>query len=266
MCVQQTRKDIKAFFAQLTHLRPPAIMYSQSTLRTDAPRQFVPYLYLSSPSFPGAPLPPGNWTHTLRLLPPTKTRPAGSTDIIGNNFGGPRELDVHIPAAAFKQPRTSHLSTDQLLLARDFLALALPYYASAHPPASPCNFSGGSGWPVSSPRVGGYPPITHAPLQGLAGMVPRAPANSQADPVRVLVLGPPQLVLAIGLLYLAYASGCSVKQVARGVMEDRDNQWRRLIAEDGQLGLSKEDMKLLERVVLQDIGNRRGRSDYRYFI
>ncbi|KAJ7237546.1 hypothetical protein B0H12DRAFT_1138710 [Mycena haematopus] len=247
---------LRTDYTRDTISRSNAAHGSRTSHNPHAPRQFVPYLYIHSPPLPGAPPPPGNWTHTLRLLPQTKTRPPGSTDIVGNDFSGPRGLDLHLPVAAFKQFRSLHLSEDQLLVARDFLALALPYYASAHPPESPRHFSGSNGWPASSPWSAPYTPITHAPLEGLAGMTPQVPPNSQADPVRVLVLGPSRLVLAIGLLYLAYASGCSVKQVMRGVIEDdtdRDSKWRRLIAEDGRLGLSREDMKMLERVALNDM-------------
>ncbi|KAF8142705.1 hypothetical protein K438DRAFT_1877561 [Mycena galopus ATCC 62051] len=246
------------------HTRSSAAPRSRIPHDSHAPRQFIPYLYLFSHPLPGAPLPPGTWTHTLRLLPATKSRPAGSTDIVGT--GGVRGLDLYLPPAVFKahsRPLPLHQSTNQqqLLLARDFLALALPYYASAHPPETPLDSSGGCGWPSSSSA---YAPITHAPLQGGLGfggmmsgmMTPQVPRNSQADPVRVLVLGPPRLVLAIGLLYLAYASGCTMKQVMRGVLEgdaDRDAEWRKMIAEDGQLGLGKEDMKMLERLAVEDL-------------
>ncbi|KAJ7834993.1 hypothetical protein B0H14DRAFT_2797410 [Mycena olivaceomarginata] len=220
-----------------------------------APRQFIPYLYLFSPPSlsPGAPPPPGNWTHTIRLLPPSKTRPAGGIDLVSSGVSGSR-LDLHLPTAAFKTTRQLHLSPEQLLLARDFLALALPYYASAHPSDIPLHSSTsssyGGGWSASSPA---YTPITHAPLDSF-GMTPQVPQLSQADPVRVLVLGPTRLVLAIGLLYLAYASGCRVTQVMRGVLEgDGDAEWCRMIAKDGQMGLSAEDLKSLERVAMNDM-------------
>ncbi|KAF7362613.1 hypothetical protein MVEN_00610100 [Mycena venus] len=225
------------------------------------PRQFVPYLYLFSPPLAGAPPPPGNWTHTLRLLPPSKSRPKGSNDLVISGTGDPRGLNLHLPTAAFKKTHTHalHIATRQLLLARDFLALALPYYASAHPPETPLHSLGGcgAGSPASSPwsdTDSDCTPITHTPLEGLAGMMPRVPPRSQADPVRVLVLGPPRLVLAIALLYLVYASGCSIAQVMRGVLEgDGDTEWCRLIAEDGRMGLSEEDMELLERVAMKDM-------------
>lgn len=213
-------------------------------------RQFVPYLYLFSPPVPGAPAPPGNWTHTLRLLPPSKTRPTGRNDL-----AGPRTLDLHLPASAFKSgARGLHLSTQHLLLARDFLALALPYYASARPPAY--SLSRGCRWPVSnldSPDSD-FTPITHEPLEGLGGMAPPVPPLSQADPVRVLVLGPARLVLAVSLVYVAYAGGCSVAQVIRGVLEgDGDEEWYRLIGDNEDMGLTREEMRMLEHVAMSDM-------------
>jgi hypothetical protein len=88
----------------------------------------------------------------------------------------------------------------------------------------------------------------------MTGMIPPVPPLTQADPVRVLVLGPPRLVLAIGLVYLAYASGCGVRQVMRGVLEgDGDGEWCGLIGLDGQMGLGHEDMKMLEQVAVNDL-------------
>ncbi|KAJ6516621.1 hypothetical protein C8R47DRAFT_1205852 [Mycena vitilis] len=207
-------------------------------------RQFVPYLYLFSPAAPGAPPPPGNWTHTLRLLPPSKTRPTGCNDFNSST----RVLDLHIPAAAFKGGRGLHLSPQHLLLARDFLSLALPYFASAHPPSpSEC------GWP-SSAWSPAYTPISHAPLEGMGGGVPQASPLSQADPVRVLVLGPPRLVLAVSLVYVAHASDCTVAHVVRGVLEsDSDGEWCRLIGDRGDLGLTRDEMKTMERVATKDM-------------
>ncbi|KAJ6592857.1 hypothetical protein B0H19DRAFT_1245670 [Mycena capillaripes] len=213
----------------------------KSVPRPHGTRQFVPYLYLFSPPVAGAPPPPGNWTHTLRLLPPSKTRPTGRNDL-----AGPHTLNLHIPTAAFRGgARGLHLSTQHLLLARDFLALALPYYASAHPSAySPPH---GCRWPASSlySPDSDATPITNAPLEGLSGM---------ADPVRVLVLGPARLVLAVSLVYVAYAGGCSVAQVMRGVLEgDGDAEWCRLIGERGDMGLTREEMRMLEQVAMNDM-------------
>ncbi|KAJ7137552.1 hypothetical protein C8R43DRAFT_1019646 [Mycena crocata] len=218
------------------------------------PRQFIPYLYLFSPTAPGT-IPAGPWTHTLRLLPPTKLRPAGSTDLITGNTGAgrPSGLDLHIPTAGFKDAPELHLASEHLLLARDFLALALPYYGSAHPPAYSASPSF-SGWPKSSASAtAAFTPISHLSLEGLAGAYP-PPPPSQADPVRVLVLGPPRAVFAIALTYVAYASGCEVAQVMRGVLEgDADVQWWQLLGEDGKMMLGKKDMRMLERAAMQEM-------------
>ncbi|KAJ7496399.1 hypothetical protein FB451DRAFT_1207720 [Mycena latifolia] len=205
-------------------------------------RQFIPYLYLCPPRGPGA-LPVGPWTHILRLLPPSKTRPAGASGLSA------RSLDLHLPSTAFTDARALHLTEAHLLLARDFLALALPYYASAHPSPS-VDFGSPFG---GSSYASAFTPITHAPLQGIANSFPPL-LPSQADPVRVLVLGPPRATLAIALTYLAYASGCTVAQVMRGVREgDADAEWRRLLGKDGQMGLGRPDVVLLERVAIKEM-------------
>ncbi|KAJ7093847.1 hypothetical protein B0H15DRAFT_798924 [Mycena belliarum] len=204
---------------------------------TSGPRQFIPYLYICPPRSPDA-IPAGPWTHILRLFPPSKTRPAGASGLSAH------ALDLHLPSAAFTNTRALHLSEEHLLLARDFLALALPYYASAHPvePSSPFARSGRA-----------YTPITHAPLQGMMRM-PQPLHSSRADPVRVLVIGPPRAALAIALTYLAYASGCTVAEVMHGVRDgDADAEWRRMLGKDGQMGLGRADMGTLERVAIQEM-------------
>ncbi|KAJ7026863.1 hypothetical protein C8F04DRAFT_1123946 [Mycena alexandri] len=234
------------------------------------PRQFLPYLYLFSPPAPGAPPPPGNWTHTIRLLPPSKTRAVGCTDLVTSPRAG---LDLRIPPAALKSDEAGlHITTGHLTLARDFLALALPYYASAHPGAISPGLAG-CGWPTStststststytstSGQWSGtatavdWTPIGHTPLEGLGNMMPQVSPLSQADPVRVLVLGPPRLVLAITLVYIAFASGRSVAEVTRSVLEgDVDPEWCSLIGDDGDLGLGQKGMKVLERAALNDM-------------
>jgi hypothetical protein len=219
------------------------------------PRQFIPYLYLFSPPQGTGAVPSGPWTHTLRLLPPSKTRPAGSTGLTGGGAGA-RGLDLHLPTAGFKPgQRDLYLCEDHLLLARDFLALALPYYASAHPSA--CSVSPfDARWPTSGAWAspGTAAPISHAPLEGMGYALPPVLPVTQADPVRVLVVGPPRAVLAIGLTYLAYASGCGVTQVMRGVLEgDGDAEWCQLLGEDGEMGLGRKDMQMLERVAMKEL-------------
>ncbi|KAJ7454537.1 hypothetical protein B0H11DRAFT_2068893 [Mycena galericulata] len=231
---------------------------TRTTHDSHSPRQFIPYLYLFSPPTPGSTL-TGSWTHTLRLLPASKARPAGSTDLVGDGVRGPQGLNLYLTTAAFKGDGELNLSSEHLLLARDFLALALPYYASAHP-SSPVSIT--SSWSsASSPISSGGPftPLSHLPLEGLTGMHvgPSASVqqNSQADPVRVLVLGPPRVILAIGLTYIAYASGCDVARVIRGVLEDDcEAEWcRRLLEDDGRMGMSDKEMKTLERVAMQEM-------------
>ncbi|KAJ7720002.1 hypothetical protein DFH07DRAFT_859019 [Mycena maculata] len=228
----------------------------RTPLDARGPRQFIPYLYLFSPPTPGSTL-AGNWTHTLRLLPSSRTRPAGTTDLVSSRTGGSRGLDLYISGAAFQDAGALHLSAEHLLLARDFLALALPYYASAHPTAYfPSPFaayhSSSSSSPLSSSET--LTPISHCALEGMGPMVPPAVQQSRADPVRVLILGPPRVVLAIGLTYIAYASGCGVAHAMRGVLEgDGDAEWCRLLGDDGEMGLDAKDMKMLERVAVQEM-------------
>ncbi|KAJ7648110.1 hypothetical protein FB45DRAFT_895267 [Roridomyces roridus] len=235
-----------------------------------SPSEFIPYLYFSpTPNpRPSATLPAGAWTHTLRLLPCTKSRPAGCSDLSTGDVHR-RGLDLYLPSAAFKGSSTGDLASltrNQLLIARDFLALALPYYASAHPsehfsigwPSQDSSASSSSSSGSSSSRSSllssrssssSFSPMTPESFSsfgmGLGGLCTGmaaqqttglpAPATLQADAVRVILQGPARLLLAIGVTYIAYASGCEVKQVVRGVLEE-GSEWGALLAEEGNLG------------------------------
>ncbi|KAG6876493.1 hypothetical protein C0992_012781 [Termitomyces sp. T32_za158] len=135
---------------------------------------------------------------------------AGKYDLRADSKRGLLLLDLVIPAPvvskdkADKGYRTKTILTEhQLLVARDFLALALPYYAEAHPRL----------------RVPIY--------------------NSYSDSMRVLITAPEGEgtaadVMSIAVCYLAWAS----EQLARTVVECIKTEeevpmiWRGAIGED----------------------------------
>jgi hypothetical protein len=206
----------------------------------NAPRQFIPYLYIASPPSPSPTahnhnhntptLPAGNWTHAIRILPASKEHRAGSTSLTEVAPGSPQTQILTLYARSESVPPPTGnsalpLQRRHLLVARDFLALALPYYACAHPsedaahPDSPID-------PYFSP-----PPAQRC----------------RTDAVRVLLLGPPRAVLAIALTYIAYASESSVAHVMRCVVDEgEDVEACAVLGEDARMGLGEREMRVLE--------------------
>ncbi|KAJ7834992.1 hypothetical protein B0H14DRAFT_2797409 [Mycena olivaceomarginata] len=127
-------------------------------------RQFIPYLYLASMSSPclslsQKKLPRGSWTHAIRVLPASAAHPAGSTRITA-------------PGTA-----SQILDLRHILVARDFLALALPYYSCGHPPpASDLELdvadSQLDGWDLDAP-----PPGQRCRTDAVRVLPPRSPAR-----------------------------------------------------------------------------------------
>ncbi|KAJ7496397.1 hypothetical protein FB451DRAFT_1455432 [Mycena latifolia] len=189
----------------------------------DGPRQFIPFLELFSPPAP-AELPLGRWTHAVRLLPASQEHPAGSSDVTdAAGPGGTHILDLYVGAP--RKNTALPLSRSHLLIARDFLALALPYYACAHPPES-----------ISDSLA---PPPSQA---------------CRTDAVRVLLMGPPRAVLAMATAYIAYASGCTVAHVMRCVVDDaEDPEWCAVLGADARMGLGDKELRAFERVVKKGI-------------
>ncbi|KAJ6493168.1 hypothetical protein C8R45DRAFT_1095682 [Mycena sanguinolenta] len=209
-----------------------------------APRQFIPYLYLSSTASSASPaestqLPRGNWTHAIRILPESEEHPAGSTSINTNSASAtaasssPQILDLYTLAV---QPsgRALPLTKRHILVARDFLALALPYYASAHPTDDDSESDADSEpFLLSSSSSFGPPPTQRC----------------RADPVRVLLMGPPRAILVVALTYIAYASECSVAHVMRCVVEEReDEESCELLGKDARMGLRNSQLEVLEQL------------------
>ncbi|KAJ7146866.1 hypothetical protein C8R44DRAFT_973472 [Mycena epipterygia] len=200
------------------------------------PRQFIPYLYLSSPSSP-ATLPTGSWTHVIRILTPSEEHPVGSTGVTESADNGCGHiLNMYVGS---KSRTALPLGARHLLVARDFLALALPYYACAHPTESPdgdaCESS--------------YSPLDFDPLTG-----PPPSQKCRTDAVRVLLVGPPRAVLAVATTYIAYASGCSVAHVMRCVVDEaEDAESCAVLGADARMGLGEQEMRILERVVKKEL-------------
>ncbi|KAJ7719992.1 hypothetical protein DFH07DRAFT_858996 [Mycena maculata] len=199
--------------------------------------EFVPYLHLFSPSSPST-LPPGRWTHAVRLLPATEEHSVGSTIVTA--CGHTQFLNLYMPLAAPQNDTILPINTRHLLIARDFLALALPYYASAHP------FEDETASPT--------------PLDALS---PPPPQACRMDAVRVVLCGPQRAVLTIALAYLAYASGFTVSYVMRcvsetqeegeGKDEDDNPAWGALLGPDGQMGLGAREIRILDRLAKKEL-------------
>ncbi|KAJ7758661.1 hypothetical protein B0H16DRAFT_1535237 [Mycena metata] len=212
---------------------PPLPVLTPSALEApcddDGPRQFIPHLYLSSSTSPEA-LPTGAWTHVLRIVPASKAHRAGTSTITDATVGSPQILELYVGSNENK--RALPLQKRHLLVARDFLALALPYYASANPVEDL----------LPSPRAGS----DYASPHSLLWSPPPAP-RFPTDPVRVLLVGPPRALLAISLTYIAYASECSVEHVMQCVVDEaEDHESCELLGADARMGLGDEDMKVLE--------------------
>ncbi|KAJ7237545.1 hypothetical protein B0H12DRAFT_1327032 [Mycena haematopus] len=216
----------------------PTSPYVVVDLEEPRPRQFIPYLYLSdSPPSPSTQLPQGNWTHVLRILPASKDHPAGSTDI-GEPIGSALQvLDLYTPAVP-PSSKVLHLNKRHVLVARDFLALALPYYASAHPTEDA----------IAEAEADSSSDVDPFLLSSSSTMPPPA-QRCRADAVRVLLMGPPRAILAVALTYIAYASECTVAHVMRCVMEDgEDEESCELIGTDARMGLGASQMQVLEEL------------------
>ncbi|KAF7288318.1 hypothetical protein HMN09_01406300 [Mycena chlorophos] len=245
-----------------------------------AARELIPYLHLapyalkSDATLPPCPEKHNRWTHMVRLLPATKSAPAGSAELHPpKRQGQPHLLEVRVPAEAFnaafeRGQRTAlqdYLPAQSVLIVRDFLALALPYYAAAHPLPTPTESGVGAGWPSSASAV---PSLSHSdsdsdssdsdtssPLSFQAPSTPR-PVSPSADPVNVLLLGPTQLTLSLSLVYISYASGTLVRDVMRGILESsaREAAWAaRIIAQGAdRMGMSEEELEFLEDGAMND--------------
>ncbi|KAJ7621848.1 hypothetical protein B0H17DRAFT_1340567 [Mycena rosella] len=195
----------------------------------EGPRQFIPYLYLSSPPSPGA-LPAGRWTHAIRILPASEGHFAGSTGVTEN--GSTHILDLYVsPLPSRASGSGLPLSKRHLLVARDFLALALPYYACAHPAEDDDEA-------LYSPDPLGVPP----------------PTQCRTDAVRVLLMGPPRAVLAMATAYIAYASGSTVAHVMCCVVEDaEDPESCAVLGADARMGLGDAELRALESLVKKEM-------------
>ncbi|KAJ7093853.1 hypothetical protein B0H15DRAFT_947190 [Mycena belliarum] len=198
------------------------------------PRQFIPYLDMFSPPSPSAhTLPPGRWTHAIRVLPASEVHPTGTTHVTdAPSSQGTYTLDLYTgPRARGVLPLTRR----QLLVARDFLALALPYYGAANPPASPASSDSSLG----------------ADFDDLA---PPPPQACRADVVRVLLLGPARALLAMAVAYIAHASGCTAGHVMRCIVDEaEDPEWCAVLGPDARMGLRDKALHALEIVATKEL-------------
>ncbi|KAJ6556596.1 hypothetical protein DFH09DRAFT_1084682 [Mycena vulgaris] len=203
----------------------------------NGPREFIPFLHLFSPPSPGT-IPAGTWTHAIRVLPASEEHPAGYTRVSDAASSGCGQLvDLYIAAVTSASSSALPLPRRHLLVARDFLSLALPYYACAHPEdfsASPSSDS------------------SYAPLDTLG---PPPPSQAcRTDAVRVLLIGPPRAVLAMAVMYIAYASGCSVVHVMSCVVDEaEDAESCAVLGPDARMGLGDKELRIFERVVKKEM-------------
>nr|GAT49536.1 predicted protein [Mycena chlorophos] len=224
-----------------------------------AARELIPYLHLapyalkSDATLPPCPGKNNRWTHIVRLLPATKSAPTGSAELHPpKRQGQPHLLEDYLPAQG-------------VLIVRDFLSLALPYYAAAHPLPTPTESGVGAGWPSLASAV---PSLSHSdsdsdssdsdtssPVSFQAPSTPR-PVSPSADPVNVLLLGPTQLALSLSLVYISYASGTLIRDVMRGILESsaREAAWAARIIGQGadRMGMSEEELEFLEDGAMND--------------
>ncbi|KAK7057886.1 hypothetical protein R3P38DRAFT_3342057 [Favolaschia claudopus] len=219
----------------------PAVLPLSPFILVDTPsdtRQFIPYLHLASndasSSANPCTLPPGDWTHVVRILPATANQRAGSITIAAST-SSTQILDLYVPGpVSHSQPTEIDtalpLRKRHILVARDFLALALPYYASAHPTLE-------------------YSSDSDASISGDADFTLPQPKEQpcRTDAVRVLLVGPPRATLAIALTYIAYASECSVAHVMRCVVEEgEDLEACEVLGKEARMGLGEREMQVLE--------------------
>ncbi|CAK5266698.1 unnamed protein product [Mycena citricolor] len=213
---------------------------SESTSSGPSARQFIPHLHtlcaFDQPhafATDSAALPAGNWTHAVRILRASKAHLPGSLRI--SDLGPAQVLDL------FERPRNIDarardgglpLRREHLLLARDFLALALPYYSTT----------------VSLSDDGDDVDLGDAyPFEQL-GLPPVY--ESRTDPVRVLLAGPVRAVLAIALVYTAYASGRKLRYVMDCVGDEGDDaDVCAVLGPDSRMGLTDQALDELQAIV-----------------
>ncbi|KAJ7151765.1 hypothetical protein C8R43DRAFT_1107055 [Mycena crocata] len=218
--------------SRITAVPPPIPRLSPFALEElpdveNGPRQLIPYLYLFSPPSGQNTLPAGTWTHVIRILPTSPSRRAGTSRVteVPSTNGSTHVLDL------FRDPRQGSsalpLCKRHLFVARDFLALALPYYASAHPDEDEsCD--------IADPDADALGP-------------PPPSQKCRTDAVRVLLMGPPRALLAMAVTYIAHASGCTVAHVMQCVVDEaEDEESCALLRPDARMGLGSDDMKVLE--------------------
>ncbi|KAJ7358311.1 hypothetical protein DFH08DRAFT_1043233 [Mycena albidolilacea] len=207
-------------------------------------RQFIPYLYLASVSSPclslsQKKLPRGSWTHAIRVLPASAAHPAGSTRITAPGTAGAQILDLYtLPGPPHSKAPALPLHRRHILVARDFLALALPYYSCGHPP------------PASDLELD----VADSQLDGWDLDAPPPGQRCRTDAVRVLLLGPPRAILAVAFTYIAYAAECCVAEVMRCVVDEGEDQEAcAVLGEDARMGLGKGEMRVLDRLAKKEM-------------
>nr|GAT43079.1 predicted protein [Mycena chlorophos] len=121
------------------------------------------------------------------------------------------------------------------MAARDFLALALPYQAAAR-----ANADADAAYDMDEDD------LTCLNFPGLSD--PPSPNPDVAiDPARVLLIGPPRILLVLAVTYLGFAARCSVRKVMQAIVEEQDDaEACALLGPNATMGLRKREIDALE--------------------
>jgi hypothetical protein len=189
--------------------------------------ELIPYLFLAfsegntkSLNTPTA----SEFTHIVCITRPNSGNKAGRTELQYDSKCDVHTLDFTVPLSTPKRGRRQArgkgkerdgtlLTKYQLLAARDFLSLALPYYSQAHP-------------------------------------IDQDPTTS-ADIVRLLITAPSGEggavdIMAVAVCYLAFASGESVETVLKYINQEEvvGDVWKDVI------GLGEGGVRFVEKVAM----------------
>jgi hypothetical protein len=212
---------------------PPRLhpVSASAARRLQSLHELLPYLFISfhtGDHLPNEVVTEGGaaFTHIIKITHETSKRKAGVVDVRADTKRGLHTLVLFVPTSAprrrggrrvrnFGERNVTLLTDSQLLAARDFLSLALPYYSETHP---------------------------NEDLEGPVG---------PADRVRVLVTAPAgdgaaADVMSVATCYITFVSGESVQTVLECIEKEEEvpTVWKDVIGE------GEDGMRLLDRAAM----------------
>ncbi|KAF8885988.1 hypothetical protein BD779DRAFT_1471370 [Infundibulicybe gibba] len=111
--------------------QPPAV-YNLHALHEFVPQLFIAFARGAMP--PTVTPPPAVYfTHFVSIAYAAAGMEYGQANMVANKEEGIHILQLTIPRLAVGGLRVTSLTARQLMIARDFVSLALPYYSEAHP-------------------------------------------------------------------------------------------------------------------------------------